>query len=232
MPTYSPDPRTAFAENRLLPESAKKAGGRLIPGCWVDPSPAVAGLLRETLDLAREHGIRVLKTSCDGWAGKSSADPASWGRALTRNMERILEYVRAAGAVFQVHTGHDRSHVRLVEKLVRFAGEGITFHLVHLGGCVSGQFYLLPRLREWTDEGLDVVTDTSMASGFAVRWSLRLARTNPAVANRVLFASDAPWGTFESEISKVLATVGSGTTIVRKVLFDNAARVYMTRSSG
>lgn len=226
VPTYCPDPTAAFKTNFTLVEYAEKAKGKIIPGFWVDPSPGVQHLLSETINFAMEKKIRVLKTSADAWADQYSPDPSTWDSILTRNMEKILEYARSKHAVFQIHTGSGKSDIRVIEKLIYFAGPGITFHLVHMGNNVSGHFYLIPRFAKWLSENLDVVCDTSCAYGFAVRWMIREALKNPEIANRILFASDEPWGVFEAELSKILHANGINQEITQKVLWKNSDRLY------
>lgn len=63
VPTYCPDPTVAFKTNFTLVEYARQAKGKIVPGFWVDPSPKVQYLLTETINFAKEKGIRVLKTS-------------------------------------------------------------------------------------------------------------------------------------------------------------------------
>lgn len=229
VPMYSPEPTFAFRTNIELVKLAQQGEGSIIPGFWVDPSPEVRHLLNESLELAAKWKISVLKTSPDAWAENYSPDPSTWDHNLEKGIERILQYSSNSNAILQIHTGHGKSDIRAVEKLMHFAGPGITFHLVHMGNDVSGHFYMIPRLVEWISRNLDIVWDTSRAWGFAVRWILRKASAEPRIANRILFASDEPWGVFDAELSKVLHASESNQEIMQKVLWKNAERLYGQR---
>jgi len=226
VPIYLPNAIETFAANLRVVECATLARGKIVPGIWVDPSPNVTHFLLDAIELASDKGIRVLKTSPDAWADQYSPDPSTWDRLFQRNVETILEYARNKQAVFQIHTGSGKSNMQAIEKFLKFTGPGVTFHLVHMGSCVSGHFYLVPRLEEWLSNGLDIVCDTSLARGFAVRWILREAEIKHELADRILFASDEPWGVFESEFNKVWRCVDSQALIASKVLWDNANRIY------
>lgn len=226
VPMYCPEPTIAFRTNIEVLEFAQQGKGKVIPGFWVDPSPGVRHLLNQSLELAGKWKIGVLKTSPDVWAEKYSPDPSTWDSNLKKGIERILEYLSNNNAILQIHTGHGKSDIRAVEKLVYFAGSAITFHFVHMGNTVSGHFYMIPRFVEWISQDLDIVCDTSGAWGFAIRWILRKAAAESRIADRILFASDEPWGVFDAELSKVLHAGESEQGIMQKVLWKNAERLY------
>lgn len=226
VPMYCPEPTIAFKTNIQLVKYAQLGEGKVIPGFWVDPSPRVRHLLNESIELATKLKITVLKTSADAWAEKYSPDPSTWDSNLKKGIEKILQYLSDNNAIFQIHTGHGKSDIRLVEKLIRFTGPGITFHLLHMGNNASGHFYMIPRFVEWLSHGLDIVCDTSRAYGFAIRWILRRASAEPKLADRILFASDEPWGVFDGELFKVLHAGEKDQKIMQKVLWKNADRVY------
>jgi predicted TIM-barrel fold metal-dependent hydrolase len=226
VPMYSPDQQQAYQINRLVLEIAKRAPDKFIPGLWVDPSPAVQELLDATLEIAQEHDVRVLKASAQTWEAQYSPDPASWDESFGDAMTKILAYVRNTESVIQIHTGSKKSRVHLIEKLIQYAGPEVRFHLVHMGNTASGHFYLIPRLKEWLGEGLDVVCDTAWARGFAVRWLFDLAAESPLLSKSILFASDEPWGIFQSELAKVLDAAEDHAELLKAVLWANATRVY------
>ncbi|MBI5695300.1 MAG: amidohydrolase family protein [Nitrospirae bacterium] len=149
---------------------------------------------------------------------------------LRESIDMILDYARSTGSVIQLHTGSGKSHVRLVEKLVRYAGKEVRFHLVHMGGNVDAHFYLIPRLLEWREEGLNIVCDTSWSGGFALRWLLDLASENPLLGSCIMFASDEPWGIFQAELAKVLDAADGKPDLLEAVLWSNAARIYSRQS--
>jgi predicted TIM-barrel fold metal-dependent hydrolase len=226
VPSYSPEGSVAYATNKMILDVARKAPGVVIPGLWVDPSPRVGHLLSDTLVMARENNVRVLKTSAAAWERQYSPDPASWDPTVEGAMAVILDYVRDASGVLQIHSGSGKSDVRLIEKLIRYAGSGVRFHVVHMGNSAGGHFYLVPRLAEWLNDGLDVVCDTSWARGFAVRWIFEKAGSDPLLRACILFASDEPWGVFRSELAKVVDAALGDPVLLEAVLWDNAYSVY------
>jgi len=228
VPMYTPDdPKHPFSLNMATLRCARQTQGVVLPGFWVDPSPGVRNELMTAIKEAEQHKVRILKMSPDVWEGDYSPDPASWDRALASGLGQIMEYAASTCCVLQVHTGSGKSDVRLVEKLIRWAPPGIAFHLVHMGGTTGGHFYLVPRLSEWAAEGLNVYCDTSLARAFAVQWLLRNAADTGTIADRILFASDEPWGVFETEVSKVTAGTVGDTYVRRRALHENARRLYL-----
>lgn len=228
VPIYCPDPNIAFNTNKTLVLFAQQSKGRIVPGFWVDPSPQVRHLLDETINLATDWKIRVLKTSPDAWAQEYTPDPSTWDSILAKGVKKILEYAYKNRAIIQIHTGSGKSDIRIVEKFIRYAGSEIIFHLVHMGRTVNGHFYMIPRFSEWILEGFNIFCDTSLACGFAVRWLLCEAITSAEVASRILFASDEPWGSFDSEFSKIINVNKVEPAILQKVLWDNANLLYKT----
>jgi len=226
VPIYSPDHQQAYRINTLVLETAKRAPNKIVRGLWVDPSPEVRELSHATIEMAQENGVRVLKTSAQTWGAQYSPDPASWDESFRDSMTIILDYARNTGSVMQIHTGSKKSRIYLIEKLVRHAGSGVLFHLVHMGNTASGHFYLVPRLREWLEEGLNVVCDTAWARGFAVRWLIDLAADSPLLSKSIMFASDEPWGIFQSELTKVVDAAAGPPELLKAVLWTNASRVY------
>lgn len=226
VPVYSPDPSAAFKINPAIVQCAQQSKETIIPGFWVDPSPGVQHLLNDAIKLAAEKKIRVLKTSPDAWADPYSPDPSTWDHPFTIGVNMILGFLRDNRGIFQIHTGSGKSNIQIIEKFIRYAGSEITFHLVHMGRTAGGHFYLLPRIVEWLSEGIDVVCDTSGAWGFALRWVIQEANKSPELAERILFASDEPWGIFESEIGKILHAAENDPKTVQKFLWENANRVY------
>src|SRR5260370_1450381 len=84
-----------------------------------------------------------------------------------------------------------------------YAGpDGAPIHLVHLGGGMSGHMKLIGgRLFDWIEQGFQVYTDTSWTIGFAPVWLVKEIERRGVGHDRILFATDAPWGDFEGEYS-------------------------------
>lgn len=226
LPIYSPDRNHAYGLNSLVLATSKWMPDRIIPGFWIDPSPSMRDRLDTTLKMAQDNGIRVLKTASQTWETAYSPDPVTWDSAFADTMNSVLDYAGKYRAIIQMHTGSGKSDIRIIEKLIRYASPNVTFHLVHMGHTVDGQFYLVPRLKEWRASGLDVVCDTSWSGGFAVRWLFDLAAEDGILRDAIMFASDEPWGLFQAELSKVADAAIGKQELLDAVLWSNAARVY------
>ena len=65
----------------------------------------------------------------------------------------------------------------------------------------------------------------SWAIGFAPRWLAAEIDRRGIGHDRVLFASDEPWGDREGELARLRAAAGDG-ELGRHVFTDNAERLY------
>jgi predicted TIM-barrel fold metal-dependent hydrolase len=76
---------------------------------------------------------------------------------------------------------------------------------------MSGHIKLIGhRFLDWVAAGKRVYTDTSWAIGFAPRWLAAEIERRGVGADRVLFASDEPWGDFAGEHARLRAATGDG----------------------
>jgi hypothetical protein len=66
------------------------------------------------------------------------------------------------------------------------------------------------RFFDWVDAGKRIYTDLSWAIGFAPRWLVDEIGRRGAGHDRVLFASDEPWGDRAGEYARLLAVAGDG----------------------
>lgn len=232
VPTYCPpEPTRPFSLNSEVLRCAEVAKGRIIPCFWVDPSPTLRRYLASTLKLATDNGIRVLKISASAWPEPYSADPETWDAQIEAGVEAIMDYARSKKCVVQVHTGGSKSDIAKVEKLVRRFPNGIKYHLVHMGGRTNRHFFFVPRFVEWLKDGLDIVCDTSGAAGFAVRWIVTEAAKDELIAERIMFASDEPWCTFDAELAKVLDATQEYPDLREQILFRTARRIYFEKGT-
>jgi predicted TIM-barrel fold metal-dependent hydrolase len=226
IPMYLPDQEQTYRINSLVIECAKRAPEKIVPGLWVNPSKETQDCLYNTLEMARVNNVHVLKTTAETWGADYSPDPVTWDSTFTESMTMILNYAKNTESVIQIHTGSGKSDIRLIEKLIRFAGPKVIFHLVHMGNTTGGHFYLVARLKEWLEEGLSIVCDTALARGFAVRWLFESAKDNPILCKSMLFASDEPWGVFQSELVKVIDAARGDLDLLDAVVWKNATRIY------
>ena len=107
----------------------------------------------------------------------------------------------------------------------RYADD-VKIHLVHFGGGMSGHIKLISqRFFDWLAAGKQIYTDTSWAIGFAPRWLASEIERRGIGADRVLFASDEPWGDFNGEVARMRAAAGDG-ELGEAMLRDNFAALY------
>lgn len=220
LPNYGvPDASVSFSLNPLVLEAAA-TDDRIRCGIWVSPRPQDAALNDTALALAGEPGVVALKTSF--LLGGRASDPE-----CEPQIERIFQTAREHGHVVHIHTSSGgSSDIDEVGKLVEKYGDDVKIHLVHLGGGVSAHIKLIGhRFFDWIAAGKQVYTDTSWAVGFAPRWLAREIESRGIGADRLLFASDEPWGDFDGELARMKSATGDG-ELGRAVLRDNFAALY------
>lgn len=220
LPNYGvPDPQVSFDLNALALEAAAR-DDRVVCGLWVSPKAADAERNTAALALVGETGVRALKTSF--LLGGAVDDPD-----CAEQLDGIFSTAAAHDLVVHVHTSpgaaSDIDHIgTLVE---RWGGE-VKIHLVHLGGGMSGHMKLVGgRLFDWIEAGLQVYTDTSWAIGFAPLWLVAEIERRGVGHDRVLFATDTPWGDFAGEHARLAAAAGDG-DLARAFFTDNFTALY------
>lgn len=203
LPNYGiPDPAVSFSLNELVLDAAA-ADERIRCGLWVSPRPQDHDLTTNALALAREPGVRALKLSflLGGRATEPECRP---------ELDRIFAAARRHGLVVHVHTSPGAaSDIDEVGMLVEDYADDVPLHLVHFGGGMSGHIKLVgSRFFDWIERGKRVYTDLSWAIGFAPRWLAEEISRRGIGADRVLFASDEPWGDHAGEFARMQAAVG------------------------
>jgi predicted TIM-barrel fold metal-dependent hydrolase len=220
MPNYGvPDARLSFELNELCLDAAA-SDDRIRVGLWTSPRPEDAALTDKALALAGEPGVRALKTSF--LLGGRPSD-----RACRPQLDAIFATAREHGLVVHVHTSPGgASDVDEVGVLVEDYADDVAVHLVHLGGGVSGHIKLIGgRFFDWVAAGKRVYTDTSWSVGFAPRWLAAEIERRGVGHDRVLFASDEPWGDRAGELARLTAAVGDG-ELARLVFTDTCESLY------
>jgi predicted TIM-barrel fold metal-dependent hydrolase len=208
LPNYGvPDPDVAFGLNQLALDAAQYSD-RITAGLWVSPKASDAERNKQALKLAGEKGVKALKTSF--LLGGHPADPD-----CAPQLDQIFAAAREHRLVVHVHTSPGAaSDIDQVGRLVEeHAGpdNGVPIHLVHLGGGMSGHMKLIGgRFFDWIERGFRVYTDTSWTIGFAPAWLVQEIERRGIGHDRVLFATDAPWGDFAGEHARLRAAAGDG----------------------
>ena len=220
IPNYGvPDPEVAFSFNELCVE-ATTATDRLKAALWVSPLPRDRERTAQALKLAREPGVRALKLSF--LLGGRPDDPE-----CAPGLEEIFKAARDHDLTVHVHTSPGAaSDIDQVGRLVEAYGDETRIHLVHFGGGMSGHIKLIGhRFFGWITGGKRVYTDLSWSIGFAPRWLAAEIEARGVGHDRVLFASDEPWGDHAAEHVRLAAAAASGQ--LRDLVFrDNFDRLY------
>ncbi|MGW3417322.1 amidohydrolase family protein [Streptomyces phaeochromogenes] len=206
IPNYGvPDPAVAFTFNELAIEAAQ-SDDRIRAGLWVSPRPEDSQRTELALALAGERGVRALKLSF--LLGGRPTEPAC--RPM---LDRIFAEAARHNLVVHVHTSPGAaSDIDEVGHLVDWYGDHVTVHLVHFGGGMSGHIKLAgSRFFDWITAGKRVYTDLSWAIGFTPRWLAQEIERRGIGHDRVLFASDQPWGDFTGEYARLAEATGGGT---------------------
>jgi uncharacterized protein len=220
IPNYGvPDASASFALNELCLEAAA-ADQRIRAGIWASPRPRDAEMTTKALDLAGEPGVKAIKISF--LLGGRPSD-----EACRPQLDQIFATARERDLTVHVHTSPGgASDVDEIGHLVDWYADDVRLHLVHMGGGMSGHIKLVgSRFFDWIEAGKKVYTDTSWAIGFAPRWMAAEIERRGIGADRLLFASDEPWGDRAGELARMSAATGDG-ELARTVLSGNAEALY------
>jgi uncharacterized protein len=220
IPNYGvPEPDIAFSFNDLVLDAAA-ADDRIRAALWVSPKASDAARNAKALALAGEPGVRALKLSF--LLGGRVSDPG-----CRPQLDAIFATARSHGLVVHVHTSPGAaSDIDEVGGLVDQYGDGVAIHLVHFGGGMSGHIKLAgSRFFDWIAAGKRVYTDLSWAIGFTPRWLAAEIDRRGIGHDRVLFASDQPWGDHAGEYAKVSAVTGDG-ELARRVFRGTFHELY------
>jgi predicted TIM-barrel fold metal-dependent hydrolase len=142
-------------------------------------------------------------------------------------LERIFATALAHDLIVHIHTSPGAaSDIDQIGKLVDRFGDETKIHLVHFGGGMSGHIKLAGgRFFDWISAGKRVYTDLSWAIGFAPRWLAAEVDRRGIGYDRLLFASDEPWGDHAGEYARLAAATGDG-ELSHHVFTANFAALY------
>lgn len=220
LPNYGvPDHTLSFGFNELVLDAASR-DDRIRCGLWTSPRCDDAGATARALSFAGEPGVAALKLSF--LLGGRVDDPDCHPQ-----LDAIFGAAREHGLVVHVHTSPGAaSDIDEIGQLVDTYGDEVAIHLVHMGGGMSGHMKLLGgRFFDWIAAGKRVYTDTSWAIGFAPRWLALEIERRGLGADRVLFASDEPWGDHAGESARLAAAFGDG-DLFRMATRENFEKLY------
>lgn len=230
VPHYTFDPVSAFENNKIVLDIISKTEN-IYGGLWVNPLPSESERTKKVLNSLPIDKILVLKLCPQAWPkGKHTMDPDSWNSEFTENMKKIMNYAKKYDLILHMHTGTGNSDIRHYAKFVEEFGKDLKIQFVHMGSSPGGHFAFVPRFIEWLKKGYDFYCDTSESRGFAASWLIKkMEKEYPAGLNRILFASDNPWGMFESEFWKIEA-IDCSDEIKEKIFYSNSKKLYLSDS--
>lgn len=230
IPCYLEDQSVAFATNDLVLD-AVDPDNYLYGALWVSPIGECRDWTHRALAHLPHAGVRALKIASNTWTG-TSIDPRDWSSAERDTVEAILAAASAHNLVIHFHTGYlEGADPLKFDAFMSEYGSAATYQLVHMGEAILPAFKFMPRFVEWLDAGYDVYTDTSMVPGFAPAWLVRLLLDRGEGIDRVMFATDGPWGGFPVEVAKV-ESLDVDDTIKQQIFSENALRLYAGTESG
>ena len=220
IPNYGvPDPSHSFALNEVVLDAAGRSD-RLSAALWVSPRPQDAAYTDKALALAGERGFKALKVSF--LLGGAADDPD----CLTQ-LDKVFAVAKDHNLIVHIHTSPGAaSDIDKIGLLVERYADETPIHLVHFGGGMSGHIKLIGgRFFDWIESGKKVYTDLTWAIGFAPNWLANEIDKRGIGGDRVLFATDQPWGDFEGEYHRMIDAAG-GREIADLIFHDNFERLY------
>ena len=220
IPNYGvPQPEHSFKLNELVLEAAA-ASDRLSAAIWASPRPQDAEYTDAALKLAGERGVKALKISF--LLGGSVED-----EGCLAQLDKVFATAREHDLVVHVHTSPGAaSDIDKIGQLVERYGDANKIHLVHFGGGMSGHIKLIGgRFFDWVDAGKQVYTDLTWAIGFAPHWLAAEIDRRGVSGDRILFATDQPWGDFAGEYYRMADALG-GRELAELVFHGNFERLY------
>jgi uncharacterized protein len=220
IPNYGvPDPSHSFALNEVVLD-AVGTSDRLSAALWVSPRPQDAVYTDKALALAGERGVKALKVSF--LLGGAADDPD----CLTQ-LDKVFAVAKDHNLIVHIHTSPGAaSDIDKIGLLVERYADETPIHLVHFGGGMSGHIKLIGgRFFDWIESGKKVYTDLTWAIGFAPNWLANEIDKRGIGGDRVLFATDQPWGDFEGEYHRMIDAAG-GREIADLIFHDNFERLY------
>lgn len=227
LPNYGiPVQSQPFSLNDLVIDAAQ-GSDRLVGGLWVSFLPQNKEMTLGALKHAGEPGIVALKTT---FLLGGNPDPGTWDDESREIAEACFAAAEANDLVFHFHTSAGgTSDINNFVPLVEQYGKRIKIYLVHFGGGVSGHIKLVPQFLDWVEQGYRVYCDTTWTIGFGARWLMTEIERRGIGEDRVLFASDEPWGDFWSEYWKINGAPVSS-ELKQRILYRNFEELYGAKS--
>lgn len=226
IPFYTFDESTSPFEqyNPLVIECISKMEN-VYGALWITPNSKDEQYLDEVLDLATHPKVRAFKTTAELWEKDVTPDPISWNSRIKGNMNKIIDTSVKHNLPIQFHTSVGKTNPSHFVNFFKEYANTSKIHFVHMGMNTTAHFTFIPLFISWIKQGYQVYCDTSLARGFAVRWLTNEILRLQKGYDRIMFASDEPWGDFPSEYHKIMG-LEIDEQLKRKILYDNAQKIY------
>ena len=218
------DPRYSLIDlNKVALEAAHKCEN-VYTALFVSPRGEDWDYTREAMNMAKsDPNVKAIKMTPTHWDA-FSPDPTTWSSEVRNNFEDIFKFAEDKGLVIQFHSGLLNAEPLLFDSFLKeYGSEGIRLYLVHSGEtCYPGMQYTT-LIREWLDKGYQVYSDVSLAPGFVMPKLLSVLCADEV--EHIMFATDAPWGNFASEVAKI-EDLSISEDIKQKIFYDNAIKLF------
>ncbi|MBN1159795.1 MAG: amidohydrolase family protein [Candidatus Diapherotrites archaeon] len=236
MPHYTPEKPKSFNDfNPLVWEAIKKE--EIYGGLWVSPEPEVWELTEKVFEKIKQENnkkIVVLKMSPDSQNSGRSWDPACFSehKEYSEKLFKIIDFAAENNLVIQTHTGTNNSDIKKYAAFVEqnealLLEKKVKIDFIHSGGTAGGQIKFANKyFFDWIDKGLDFYADLSFSRDFGVRLLIKRAMQLNKGLDRILFASDEPWGSFRARLT-LIKEMNLPEEIESKILWGNAEHLFI-----
>lgn len=226
MPHYTPNQSVPFDKFNPVVLNVCSKLKNVYGALWVSPLEENADKTNKVLDILPKSKVVALKMSPDSWPRGISYNPKTWNKKFKMNIKKIINAVKKHNLVLHTHTGSGNSDIREYVPFVEQYGKGLKIQFVHMGGSAGGHFAFVPRFIGWLKKGYDFYCDTSFCKGFGPAWLVNdMQKKYSKGLDKILFASDNPWGIFESEFWRIEA-INCSDKIKNKIFYENACKLY------
>jgi len=224
-PHYTTSPEEPFVKFNPIVIHAVETIPDLLGGLWVNPTqPSLTTQALSEFD--ENNKLRVIKMNPLTWGKDITPDPKTWTEKFAESMQEIMTFAQSKNMIIQTHTGLGNSSIQKYEPFIEKFGENLRLHLLHMGGSTAGHLMFVPKFIDWLNRGFDLYTDTSHTTGFAPWYLVKeCIDICPKGLNRIMFASDEPWGIFQAEL-EALKSLPIDKKLFQKILYFNAERIY------
>lgn len=229
VPQFNSHMDVPFAEYNPIAVNAAEKFTNVFAGLWVNPAKTESTL--SAINAYRTNPqLKVIKLHPHSWSAKITMDPKTWPADFKKSMEHIIDFAKDRRLVIQINTGIGQADVKEFVPFVKEYGERLKIQFCHGGFYLEGVINFVYHFAEWVRRGYDFYTDTSVSLSFALPFMINeFKESAPAALERVLFASDEPWGNYEATLA-MIRSLKIDRDLKHKILFDNANHLFCPKT--